>query len=230
MKLLEIKNLNKSFKDGKDLNVEVLKDLSFDLYKGESVCIIGNSGCGKSTFINILGLLLEPDSGEIIIDGCTTKNITSKKKAELRNSLIGYIVQDYALIEEESVFENIKIPFYYSKTKISKKIQKQKIYAALEQVGISDKIYDKVKYLSGGQRQRVAIARAIVNDPDIILADEPTGALDATSGESIFQLLMSLVSKNKSIILVTHNMNLAEMCDKQFVLENGCLTNVKKTQ
>lgn len=227
MNLLEVKNLNKSFKDGKDTTIDVLKNLNFNVSKGECICIIGDSGCGKSTLINILGLLLEADSGEIIINGCNINKLSSTKKAALRNSTIGYVIQDYALIESESVLENVKIPFYYTKTRIPKSLQQEKIYEALEKMGIREKISDKVKFLSGGQRQRVAIARALINDPDIILADEPTGALDTTSGDIIFNLLKSLANDfNKSIILVTHNMKLAKMCDKQFKLENGILKQV----
>ena len=225
--ILEAKGLKKSYNDGKDNVINVIKDGEFSIFRGEKIAILGDSGCGKSTLINMLGLLLNPDSGEILINNKNVLNLSSKEKAILRNEFFGYIVQDYALIEEDTAYQNVEVPMLYSRNKVNKNIRKKYIFDSLKRVGIFDKLNEKVKNLSGGQRQRVAIARAIVNMPDIILADEPTGALDPSTSKIVFSLLDSLVSEGKSLIIVTHNKSLAQNCDKEFSIENGCLKMIR---
>lgn len=223
MSLIEIKSLKKSFHDGKENKINVIRGIDLRIEKGEKIAIVGDSGCGKTTFINLIGLILNSDSGEIIINGSNISDLSSKNKANLRNDFFGYVVQDFALVEEDTTSQNLEIPLLYSKKRYSKREKDKLIIDTLNKVGLSEKINEKVKYLSGGQRQRVAIARAIINNPSVILADEPTGALDVGTSEKIFSLLNTLVIDGKSLILVTHNEKLANYCDKKYKIETGIL-------
>ncbi|QNU66435.1 ABC transporter ATP-binding protein [Ruminiclostridium herbifermentans] len=221
MSLIEIKSLKKSFNDGKENKINVIRGIDLRIEKGEKIAIVGDSGCGKTTFINLIGLILNSDSGEIIINGRNVLELSSKDKANLRNAFFGYVVQDFALVEEDTTYQNLEIPLLYSKKRYSKREKDKLISDTLNKVGLSEKINEKVKFLSGGQRQRVAIARAIINNPSVILADEPTGALDGDTSEKIFSLLNDLVIDGKSLILVTHNEKLANYCDKKYKIETG---------
>jgi putative ABC transport system ATP-binding protein len=223
MSLIEIKSLKKSFNDGKENKINVIRGIDLRIEKGEKIAIVGDSGCGKTTFINLIGLILNSDSGEIIINESNISDLSSKDKASLRNAFFGYVVQDFALVEEDTTSQNLEIPLLYSKKRYSKREKDKLIIDTLNKVGLSEKINEKVKYLSGGQRQRVAIARAIINNPSVILADEPTGALDVDTSEKIFSLLNTLVIDGKSLILVTHNEKLANYCDKKYKIETGIL-------
>lgn len=221
--ILEVRGIKKKFNDGKESEIQVIKGVDFSINKGEKVAIIGASGSGKSTLINLFGQLLKADDGEFFVNNKNVSNLSRKEIAQLRNEFFGYIVQEFALVEEDTSYQNVEIPLLYSKKKLSKVDKKKYILKSLEKVGLLDKVNEKVKNLSGGQRQRVAIARAIVNTPDIILADEPTGSLDANTSKKIISLLDSLVCDGKSLILVTHNKELASSCDKIYLIENGLL-------
>ena len=190
--LLKATELRKEYVHGKSKTLAV-KNVSLAINKGEMVAVTGPSGCGKTTLLNMLGLIVKPTSGKIIIDSQDTELLTNKRRAIYRNKMFGYIVQDFALIEDYTVFENIEIPLLYSEDKMSKAKRKKIIVDILEQVGLSGKSGEKAVNLSGGQRQRVAIARAIVNDPQIILADEPTGSLDSKTSADILELLCKFV-------------------------------------
>ena len=181
----------------------------------------------KKHFIKHIGLLIKPTSGKILIDSCDVSSYKESKSAFLRNSFFGYIVQDFALIEDYTVFENVQVPLLYSDKKIKAEEMKNRIIEALEQVGITKRLHTKASNLSGGQRQRVAIARAIVNNPGVILADEPTGSLDTKNSEIIFDLLHRVIDKNKALILVTHDKNMADKCDSQISLLDGKIVQGK---
>lgn len=221
-KLIQLVGITKTFTNGKEDN-RVLKGIYLEIFAGDKISIVGQSGEGKSTLLNILGLVMNPSSGDVFIDSINTKNIGEPEKAKLRNSFFGYITQDFSLIEEDTVFENIEIPLLYNKNIKTKKERRKRIIEVLKKVSLSEKIYEKAKKLSGGQRQRVAIARALVNEPQILLCDEPTGSLDNQTGEEIFSLLETLTERGKVLIMVTHNENLANRCSKKIILQDGKL-------
>ncbi len=222
--LLKAIELRKEYTHGNSKTLAV-KNISLDINRGEKIAITGPSGCGKTTLLNMIGLIIRPTSGKIIINSEDIKSLSNKNQARYRNNMFGYIVQDFSLVENYTVFENIEIPLSYSPTRISKMMRKKLISEILEEVGLSIKMEEKVANLSGGQRQRVAIARAIVNDPQIILADEPTGSLDSKTSEGILELLSNLVLKGKTLILVTHDESLAQKCDRQIRIADGTVVN-----
>ncbi|SES70170.1 ABC transporter ATP-binding protein [Anaerobranca gottschalkii] len=222
IKAMEVK---KEYLTGKNKTLAI-NNISFDVFKGEKLAITGPSGCGKTTLLNILGLIVKPTSGNIIIDSKEISSFKERERARYRNKYFGYIVQDFALIEEFTVYENIEIPLLYTSEKVPRSRRRKLISELLTQVGLEVKINEKVKNLSGGQRQRVAIARAIVNDPEIILADEPTGSLDSKTGEEIMTILDNLVQLGKTLILITHDNGLAQSCDRQIKLLDGKITEI----
>jgi putative ABC transport system ATP-binding protein len=207
---------------GKNENrVDALRGIDLSINSGEFIAIIGPSGSGKTTLLNILGCLDSPNSGEYIIDKTDISKLTSKDLANLRNKKFGFIVQNFALLDDYTVYENIKIPLDYSKTKINNK--KQEIKEILKKLGIEDKINKFPTELSGGQCQRVSIARALINNPDIILADEPTGALDKEMGQQVINIFKEINKENKTIIIVTHDANIASQCDRVITIEDGSI-------
>ena len=204
--MLELKNIKKTYKTVSS-NVHALKGISLKFRKSEFVSILGESGCGKTTLLNIIGGLDRYTSGDLIINGKSTKQFTDRDWDSYRNYSVGFIFQSYNLIGHQNILSNVELALTISG--VSKKERRDRAIDALKQVGLKDKIYYKPSELSGGQMQRVAIARALVNDPDIILADEPTGALDSKTSVDIMNLLKK-VSKDKLVIMVTHNDELAK--------------------
>ncbi|MBT1279369.1 ABC transporter ATP-binding protein, partial [Thermoanaerobacter sp. AC272] len=190
--LIKIENVKKEYISGKKKNL-VLKGVNLEINEGEKIAIVGPSGSGKTTLLNIIGLLLPATEGEVYLAGKRASSLKEKERAKLRNKFFGYIFQEFLLVEEDTVFQNIEIPLLYSLTKKTKSEKRKMVEEVLEKVGLEVKINEKVRNLSGGERQRVAIARAIINDPEVILADEPTGSLDAENGEKIMDILESLV-------------------------------------
>ena len=215
--MIRLDNISKTFRDG-DTQVQALKNISFEVNKGELVAIIGKSGSGKSTLLNILGLLDKQTDGDYYIDGKKVSSIPEREKAKLRNSHIGFVMQDFALDEKYTVKQNINIPLIYT----DKPINKEKaINDVLKSVGLSDKTNTPAYKLSGGQKQRVAIARAVVNEPQIILADEPTGALDSMTADEIMQIFERLNMSGKTVIIVTHDKDIAARCKRVIELSDG---------
>lgn len=220
--LIELINISKAYKDGNQI-IHALQEVDLTLNNPEMLAIIGPSGCGKSTLVNIIGLLLEPSLGTLLIHGDDISNLSEQQKAKLRNKLFGYVTQDFSLIEDYTVFNNIRIPLMFSERKLSRKQQRESVISTLSSIGMEDYIDRKVSKLSGGERQRISIARAIVNNPQVIIADEPTGSLDEHNSKIIYGLLRSFVDSGKLVILVTHNMALAEKSDRILFLRNGKL-------
>ena len=215
--MIRLDNISKTFRDG-DTQVQALKNISFEVNKGELVAIIGKSGSGKSTLLNILGLLDKQTDGDYYIDGKKVSSIPEREKAKLRNSLIGFVMQDFSLVEKYTVKQNINIPLIYT----DKPVNKEKaINDVLKSVGLSDKTNTPAYKLSGGQKQRVAIARAVVNEPQIILADEPTGALDSMTADEIMQIFERLNMSGKTVIIVTHDKDIAARCKRVIELSDG---------
>ena len=216
-------DLTKIYKTG-ELELIALNKFSTTFKTGELISIVGQSGSGKSTLLNLLGTLDRPTSGKIIIDGIDTTKMSNNELAVLRNEKIGFIFQSYNLISRTTVLKNIEMPAIAKG--VNSIVRKKKAIELLELMDIIKTSKRKPTELSGGQQQRVAIARALINDPAIILADEPTGNLDSKTGEEIFQLLKSLAKeRNTTIILVTHNLDLAKRTDKIIKLSDGKLVN-----
>ena len=198
--------------------------MSMDICPHKITAICGPSGCGKSTLLHMLGLLMKPDEGKIIINGQEVKE--GKDLPAIRNESFGYIFQEYALMEQDTVMENIALPFVYSKKKIPETKQQTILSSLSEALGIQQLLKKKAHDFSGGERQRTAIARALVNNPSILLADEPTGALDAENSERVFQILLDLRKQEKAIVFVTHNMELAKRCDTVYTMKDGCIAGI----
>ena len=220
-KIIELKNVEKVFKLGKEKLV-VLKDINIEINKGDFVIIMGKSGSGKTTLLNILGFLDKFTSGKFYFHGEDVTEIKENRRSELRNLNIGFVFQQFNLIENLNVYKNIEMPMTYNK-KYSKKEKDRIIKENLEKVGLSEKIYQRPTELSGGQQQRIAIARSLVNDPDIIFADEPTGALDTETGLEIMTLLQTLNNEGKTIIMVTHDTDFARYASKLIKLKDGVI-------
>lgn len=218
MSFIEICNIKKVYGKG-DGQVIALNDINLKVEKGEMLAIMGSSGSGKSTLLNILGFLDKQTEGQYYFNGELVEAFNDKKLSKFRNKHIGFVVQNFALIQDYTVFENIKVPLDY--TKVSLKDKKKKVDEVLKYVGIFDKKEKLPRELSGGQNQRVAIARALVNDPDVILADEPTGALDSINMEKIMELLKKFNDEGKTIIIITHDNKVAKKCKRILYIEDG---------
>ncbi|NLL75290.1 MAG: ABC transporter ATP-binding protein [Erysipelothrix sp.] len=200
---LELRNVNRIYEtDG--LRKQALKDITIKISSGDQIMILGASGSGKSTLLNIIGLLDKGYEGQYLIDGIERKTLTEKEQATLRSRLFGYVFQDFVLVENETIFENVRIPLIYSTIEKSK--HKAMIETALEGVGLAGMSRKRVKYLSGGERQRVAIARALVNQPKIVIADEPTGSLDKITREQVLDIIYNYLDEDKILLFVTHDL------------------------
>ncbi len=215
--MISINNMCKSYKKEKSNTVKAIDDISLQINAGEFVAIVGPSGSGKSTLMNMIGLIDIPDSGSYLLDGREVAELKIDELAEIRNKKIGFVFQQFHLLPKTTAKENVELPLIYSdKKKISGFAEN-----ALELVGLKDRINHTPSELSGGQQQRVAIARALVNDPEIILADEPTGNLDSKSGEEILTIFEQLNSRGKTVILITHDMNIASHANRIIKIVDG---------
>jgi putative ABC transport system ATP-binding protein len=223
--MLKISNLHKSYPIG-DSSLHVLKGINLNIEAGEMVAIMGSSGSGKSTLLNIIGMLDEADSGDYILDGLPIKNLTEKKAAVYRNKFLGFIFQSFNLINYKNALENVALPLYYQGVK-RKERQEQAMFH-LEKVGLANWSHHLPKELSGGQNQRVAIARALAANPKLLLADEPTGALDTTISYEIMEFLQQLNDEGKTLLIVTHEEDIANMCKRIVRLKDGVIMEDKK--
>lgn len=219
--LLQVHDLRHSFLEG-DERVNALRGVSFQAIAGELTSIVGPSGCGKSTLLYLLGLLDQPDSGEILIDGKEMSKSNEEQRTMLRNQSIGFVFQFHFLIKELTAVENVSLPA--QKKGLSKKIAIEKASDVLCKLGLESKRERFANKLSGGEQQRVAIARALVNSPALLLADEPTGNLDSANSENVFELLQNLArEQNIAILMVTHNEEIANRCDKIISIRDGLI-------
>ena len=216
--IITVDNVNKTYKNG-SLELQVLKNISFKVDKGEFLAIMGSSGSGKSTMMNILGCLDNQYEGKYILDGIDISKSTENELSEIRNKKIGFIFQSFNLLPRLTALENVELPLIYSS--VPKEERHKRAAELLEMVGLKDRMHHKPNELSGGQRQRVAIARALVNDPSIILADEPTGNLDSKSEEEIIEILQKLNKMGKTIVIVTHEPNIGEIAQRKIVFKDG---------
>lgn len=217
--IIKLVQLNKVFQLDEGLKFQALKEINLEIKSGEFLAIIGPSGSGKSTLMNILGLLDKSSSGQYFLDGKDVSKINQDTLANLRNKRIGFVFQQFNLLNRTSALDNVALPLIYSG--IPKQEREERAGKALEQVGLLDKLNSRPNQLSGGQQQRVAIARALVNSPDIIFADEPTGNLDTKTGLEILEILKKLNEEGKTIILITHEKNIAKSANRIIRLKDG---------
>jgi putative ABC transport system ATP-binding protein len=218
--MLKIEKLHKSYPIG-DSSLHVLKGIDLSVEEGEMVAIMGSSGSGKSTLLNIIGMLDEADDGSYVLDGVPIKDLTEKKAAVYRNKFLGFIFQSFNLINYKSAVENVALPLYYQGFKRKERIEKAMFH--LGKVGLKDWAKHLPNELSGGQKQRVAIARALAANPKLLLADEPTGALDTTTSYEIMEFIQSLNDEGKTILMVTHEEDIANMCKRIVRLKDGVI-------
>ncbi len=218
MKIIELKNIARHFKMGNEV-VKALRGIDLEINKGEYVALMGPSGSGKSTLMNILGALDTPTSGKYKLNGKEVEKLSDKELAEIRNKEIGFVFQTFNLLPRTTALDNVALPLIYAGFSKSKRYERAK--EVLKQVGLEDRMMHKPNELSGGQRQRVAVARALVNNPSIILADEPTGNLDSKTSEEIMELFNQLHKEGNTIILVTHEEDIAEHANRIIRLIDG---------
>ena len=218
-KVIELQNIRRDFIVGDEM-VHALRGVSFDIHEGEFVTIMGASGSGKSTMLNILGCLDTPTSGEYLLDGIPVKSMSKSQRAVLRNRKIGFVFQNYNLLPKSTAIENVELPLMYN-SQIGASERRSRAIMALQAVGLGDRLNHKSNQMSGGQMQRVAIARALVNDPAVILADEATGNLDTRTSFEILVLLQRLHAEGRTIIFVTHNPDIASYSSRNIRLRDG---------
>ena len=218
--MIEITDLHKSYKMGSN-SLHVLKGIDFSVKEGELVSIMGSSGSGKSTLLNILGMLDEADEGSYILDGLPIKNLNEKIAARYRNKFLGFIFQSFNLINYKNAVDNVGMPLYYQGVKRKERIEKSMHY--LEKVGLAEWATHLPSELSGGQKQRVAIARALASEPKVLLADEPTGALDTKTSYEVMELIQGINEEGKTILIVTHEDDIAHMSKRIVNLKDGLI-------
>ncbi|MDQ0262705.1 ABC transporter ATP-binding protein [Streptococcus dysgalactiae subsp. dysgalactiae] len=218
---MRLTNIVKSYRNGEQ-DLKVLKDINLTVYEGEFLAIMGPSGSGKSTLMNIIGLLDRATSGDYVLNGTEVEVLSDRKLAQVRNEEIGFVFQQFFLLAKLNALQNVELPLIYAGVSVSKRRERAKKF--LEKVELGMRMKHLPSELSGGQKQRVAIARALVNNPSIILADEPTGALDTKTGQQIMELLTELNQEGKTIIMVTHEPEIADFATRKIIIRDGEIT------
>ncbi len=227
--ILRVENIHKIFWLGKSVKIHVLKGISFDVKKGEMIAIVGASGAGKSTLLHIIGALDRPSEGKVYIDGIDVFKMSDVEIAKFRNKKIGFVFQFHHLLPEFTAIENVAMPAMIAGKSFDE--VKEKAYELLKEVGLADRVHHKPSELSGGEQQRVAVARALMNSPEIILADEPSGNLDSQNAEALHNLMFDLNRKYKqTFIIATHNEKLAEMANRIIKIVDGKIYEIITTE
>ena len=218
--MLQLKKIVKDYQTGDEV-VKALKGISINFRKNEFVSVLGQSGCGKTTLLNIIGGLDQYTSGDLVINGRSTKEFKARDWDSYRNNSIGFVFQSFHLLPKQSALANVEMPLNYAR--VPKKERRERARKALERVGLADRVDFKPNQLSGGQMQRVAIARAIVNNPKLLLADEPTGALDSKSGAQVMELFQRLNEEGVSVLMITHDAEIASHAKRVVTIKDGIL-------
>jgi putative ABC transport system ATP-binding protein len=216
--VVQLRGITKTYRIGREITVNALRGVDLDVRPAEFVAIMGPSGSGKSTLMNVLGCLDVSDGGTYVLAGENVNKLSDDKLASIRNKHIGFVFQTYNLLSRLNAIENVELPLIYGG---DRKERRQRALAALEQVGLGDRIHHRPSELSGGQQQRVAIARALLNDPSMILADEPTGNLDSRSSEEVLRIFEALNDRGKTIVLITHEPEVAKRVDRVVQIADG---------
>lgn len=224
-KIIEISHIAKVYHLGDEVDVHALRGVSLDIYEGEFISIMGASGSGKSTFMNILGCLDKPSKGTYLLDGIDVGSLSRDELAVIRNKKLGFVFQGFNLLSRTSAIENTELPLFYCS--LSQKKRKERAIAALQRVGLGERMNHYPNQLSGGQQQRVAIARSLVNDPAIILADEPTGNLDSRTSVEVMSIFQALNAAGITIVLVTHEPDIAEFTTRHVIFKDGRIKSDK---
>ncbi len=225
--MIDLQNIHKSYKTGTN-SLHVLKGIDFQVKEGEMVSIMGSSGSGKSTLLNILGMLDEADEGSYTLDNTSIRNLNEKIAAQYRNKFLGFVFQSFNLINYKSALDNVSMPLYYQGAKRAERTEKAMHY--LEKVGLAQWATHLPSELSGGQKQRVAIARALASDPKVLLADEPTGALDTKTSYEVMELIQGINDEGKTILVVTHEDDIAQMTKRIVNLKDGQIIDDRMVQ
>ena len=220
MQMLKLEHIEKAYQQGKN-TVPVLHDITFHVAHGEFVAIMGPSGSGKSTLMNLIGLLDTPTSGSYFFDGTEVSRCSENMLSQIRNEKIGFVFQNFNLLPRQSALENAALPLLYAGVK--PKVRRERAREGLEKVGLADRVSFLPTQLSGGQKQRVAIARAMINHPKLLLADEPTGALDTASGEQVMELFHELHKTGVTIVMITHELEIAQHAERILTIRDGRL-------
>lgn len=219
--LLQADKVSKVYGEGR-LRTEALREADLSIGVGEAVALMGSSGCGKSTLLGVLGLMIRPTSGRLLLRGVEVTG-DERRRARWRNEFFGYVHQDFAIIDDETVEQNVTIPLEYVSPRVRRNAQRARARESISQVGLEWAVHKKASHLSQGERQRVAIARSLVNEPDLMLADEPTAALDSVTAQEIITLLLAVRQRGASVLLATHDQRVADRCDRIVRIRDGYL-------
>jgi putative ABC transport system ATP-binding protein len=222
MIIASVHDLTKTYrKPGSDVNVQALRGINLEFMEGESVAICGPSGSGKSTLMNVIGCLDRPTSGQYRLGGTDVSQMPDDELSDIRGQRIGFVFQSFNLIAQLSLLENLEVPLFYQG--VNPQVRRERARELIEMVGLGERGHHRPNELSGGQQQRAAIARALINDPLILLADEPTGNLDTTTGEMILQIFDRLHDEGKTVVMITHEPSVADRCDRKITLRDGLI-------
>jgi putative ABC transport system ATP-binding protein len=219
--VIQLRDLTKTYQTGDEVEVKAVRGVTLDIQRGEFVAIMGASGSGKSTLMNTLGCLDQPTSGSYLLGGIAVAGLNRKELAKLRNKILGFVFQGFNLLSRTTALENVELPMFYSHPLVPLRERRQRAVEALQKVGLGDRLNHHPSQLSGGQQQRIAIARALVNRPELVLADEPTGNLDTRTSIEIMGLFLKLNDTGISIVMVTHELDIAGYCKRIVVMRDG---------
>jgi putative ABC transport system ATP-binding protein len=224
--IIQLRGVSKTYQTG-EVEVRAVRSASLEVYPGEFIAVMGSSGSGKSTLMNTIGCLDQPTSGSYFLDGAAVSGLNRKQLARLRNTKLGFVFQSFNLLARTSALENTELPLFYTDPRVSLRIRREQALLALTKVGLADRIGHYPSQLSGGQQQRTAIARALVNRPEIVLADEPTGNLDTRTSIEIMGLFQALNDAGITILMVTHDLDIAAYCKRIIVMRDGMIISDK---